>query len=445
MKTGSVKNQVVKAPSSFPILLAVGFGLMLIGSYLSSFQIWLTFNQPVENAIVNQMVSQSGIRSISSNQTSNRPAVEAMTVFVPAVTQPVSATDTMPEIALKTDLGVGLKTGLEADLESVKIPSTEVTRPGHSDAASLSVASEGVEYANATYLDSSYPVFIEYPDELILEFPEAIASKENLKRAISKVLLSSLPVDPPNLLNVEPIRSEHRPFYYKKIRNQKGRAIRYPVEATVYADFLLKNHTSEVQDSGVKYTTVHIPLSENKLPLNVEKYKNWVEDYATLFKVPVDLVFAIMEVESAFNPHAVSKSNALGLMQLKANTAGRDVYQLVDGKKGEPARAELFDAQNNIRMGTAYMGLLKHEYLQGVRNLENKEMLSISSYNGGISKTLKLFGNTAESAIIRVNQLHPRQVYRTLRYEHQSDEARLYLDKVMKAKNRYRDLLDLNV
>jgi membrane-bound lytic murein transglycosylase C len=71
--------------------------------------------------------------------------------------------------------------------------------------------------------------------------------------------------------------------------------------------------------------------------------------------------------------------------------------------------------------------------------------LSISSYNGGISKTLKLFGKTPEIAIMRVNQLHPKQVYRTLRYEHQSDETRRYLEKVLKAKNRYRDLLDLNV
>ncbi|NPA72030.1 MAG: transglycosylase SLT domain-containing protein, partial [Gammaproteobacteria bacterium] len=212
-----------------------------------------------------------------------------------------------------------------------------------------------------------------------------------------------------------------------------------------YADYLLKNHSEEIIDGSLKYLVVHIPLVENKLPHHVEKYQSWVADYAQKYGVSEDLIFAIMEVESGFNSKAVSKSNALGLMQLKAESAGRDVYELIDGKDGQPNRAELFDAQNNIRMGTAYLSLLKREYLQGVRNAKNKEMISISSYNGGITKTLKLFGKTPDVAILRVNQLHPKQVYRTLRYQHQSNETRLYLDKVLKAKSRYRDLLGLNV
>nr|MDC2856044.1 transglycosylase SLT domain-containing protein [Ningiella sp. W23] len=36
-----------------------------------------------------------------------------------------------------------------------------------------------------------------------------------------------------------------------------------------------------------------------------------------------------METESSFNPHAVSSSNAYGLMQVIPATAGRDVYQKI--------------------------------------------------------------------------------------------------------------------
>ena len=402
---------------SFSILLIFSFMLMLAGSYVSSLQSWLVFSGSSDNRTVNQMVSHGSIRSIVSSQT--------------------------PEIAI--NLGYSEQDSQSDDKalvtsfmmpEIVKISSKGLlTRPGDSE----------VLHPPRSIEPLAYPSFIEYADELILEFPEALASKNNLKRAISKVLLSASEVDEAHLLSLDAIKSQYKPFYYKRVRNQHGRSIRYPVEASDYADYLLKNHKDDIVDSGLKFTVVHIPLVEHKLPINVEKYKNWVEDYSAVFKVSADLVFAIMEVESAFNPKAVSKSNALGLMQLKADTAGRDVYESVDGKKGQPGRGELFDAKNNIRMGTAYIGLLKHEYLQGVRNLENKEMLSISSYNGGISKTLKLFGKTPEIAIMRVNQLHPKQVYRTLRYEHQSDEARLYLDKVLKARSRYRELLDLNV
>jgi membrane-bound lytic murein transglycosylase C len=407
-----VKTQTL----SFSILFILSFMLMLAGSYVSSLQNWLVFSKSTDNRFVNQVVSHGSIRSISSSQAPGVAASFVRSEGSSELGQPSLDTSIVPE--------------------NVKISSNiPLTRPGHSKISLNPKSSASL----------AFPAFIEYANELILEFPETLASKENLKRAISKVLLGVSEVDETDLLSFNSIKSQYKPFYYKKVKNQYGHAIRYPMGASTYAEYLLKNHTEEIDDSGLKFTVVHIPLVENKLPINVEKYKSWVEDYATHFKVSEDLVFAIMEVESAFNPRAISKSNALGLMQLKADSAGRDVYEYVDGKKGQPGRAELFDAKNNIRMGTAYLGLLKHEYLQGVRNLENKELLSISSYNGGISKTLKLFGKTPEIAIMRVNQLHPKQVYRTLRYEHQSDETRRYLEKVLKAKNRYRDLLDLNV
>jgi membrane-bound lytic murein transglycosylase C len=37
--------------------------------------------------------------------------------------------------------------------------------------------------------------------------------------------------------------------------------------------------------------------------------------------------------------------------------------------------------------------------------------------------------------------MKPNQVYRKLRYDHHSDETRRYLDKVMKAETKYRELL----
>ncbi|MGU0042793.1 transglycosylase SLT domain-containing protein [Escherichia coli] len=47
------------------------------------------------------------------------------------------------------------------------------------------------------------------------------------------------------------------------------------------------------------------------------------------------------ETESSFNPYAVSRSDALGLMQVVQHTAGKDVFRW----RGNPARraAVLFD------------------------------------------------------------------------------------------------------
>lgn len=52
------------------------------------------------------------------------------------------------------------------------------------------------------------------------------------------------------------------------------------------------------------------------------------------------LITAIIAIESGGNPNAVSKSNAIGLMQLKASTSGRDVYRRM-GWSGEPSTSEL--------------------------------------------------------------------------------------------------------
>jgi len=50
------------------------------------------------------------------------------------------------------------------------------------------------------------------------------------------------------------------------------------------------------------------------------------------------------------NPNAVSKSNAIGLMQIKASTSGRDVYRRM-GWSGEPTTSELKNPERNISMG----------------------------------------------------------------------------------------------
>ena len=45
--------------------------------------------------------------------------------------------------------------------------------------------------------------------------------------------------------------------------------------------------------------------------------------YASAFGVPVELVDAVIQVESAWNPYAVSNKGAAGLMQLMPATAIR--------------------------------------------------------------------------------------------------------------------------
>lgn len=64
-----------------------------------------------------------------------------------------------------------------------------------------------------------------------------------------------------------------------------------------------------------------------------------VEAQSRAYRVPVELVEAIIEVESNWSPHAVSSKGAVGLMQLMPATAVRFGVR------------NRFDIEDNIRGG----------------------------------------------------------------------------------------------
>jgi membrane-bound lytic murein transglycosylase C len=67
---------------------------------------------------------------------------------------------------------------------------------------------------------------------------------------------------------------------------------------------------------------------------------------------------AIMETESAFNPMARSRSNALVLMQITADTLGRDYFKLIKGYAHTPSSAYLYQPAKNIEIGSGYLSIL---------------------------------------------------------------------------------------
>jgi soluble lytic murein transglycosylase-like protein len=71
-----------------------------------------------------------------------------------------------------------------------------------------------------------------------------------------------------------------------------------------------------------------------------------VTHYAHLYRVPVNLVEAVIDVESNWNPLAVSPKGAVGLMQLMPDTA----FELRVRNR--------FRVEDNIRGGVAYLAWL---------------------------------------------------------------------------------------
>ena len=71
-------------------------------------------------------------------------------------------------------------------------------------------------------------------------------------------------------------------------------------------------------------------------------------------KIPQELIYAIMESESSFNPMARSNIPAYGLMQIVPRSAGIDAYNFLYKEKKLLSSRYLYNPSNNIKMGTAY-------------------------------------------------------------------------------------------
>jgi soluble lytic murein transglycosylase-like protein len=93
------------------------------------------------------------------------------------------------------------------------------------------------------------------------------------------------------------------------------------------------------------------------------QFEGLIEEHAAAHEVSPDLVRAVIQAESAFNPRARSHKGAMGLMQLMPATAA------------ELGVLDPFDPRENIRAGVTYLKKLLVKYAD--------EALALAAYNAG--------------------------------------------------------------
>lgn len=105
-------------------------------------------------------------------------------------------------------------------------------------------------------------------------------------------------------------------------------------------------------------TTRYVPES------HADSYDDLIVEHARRNGVRQSLVRAVIQVESAFNPTALSPKGAIGLMQLMPATAR------------ELGVANAFDPEENVKAGVRYLRQLLDRY-------DNDEQLALAAYNAG--------------------------------------------------------------
>jgi len=211
----------------------------------------------------------------------------------------------------------------------------------------------------------------------------------------------------------------------------------------VYAAKTLKDNkvtTSKAKNKKEKVYKVKVKLPKNtKLRLSAV-YQGEVSKNSTKFKLPNELLFAIMQTESDFNPFAKSHVPAFGLMQIVPRSAGRDSYQLIYKKKGMPSATYLYNSTNNIQMGSAYLHILYYRYLRKIKNPESRLYCTIAAYNTGAGNIAWAFTRTynMNKAAPKINALSPQDVYNRLLSDLKFDEPKHYLKRVTKRMKVYK-------
>lgn len=267
-------------------------------------------------------------------------------------------------------------------------------------------------------------------------------NKASLKQAVIQVLLTQIDpevIDAKTAHDFGLINGKQKPFFWEQVHDQDGQPIEFHWRAARFADYLINQNINQQSAAPATRFRVAIRMVNNHTQIAGNKYIEFVRHSARTYGVKPDLIMAIMETESAFNPLAKSRSNALGLMQIKANTAGRDYFNLIKGYAHTPSAAYLYHPQKNIEVATGYLHLLSSRYLKGIDDPQKREYAVISSYNGGTGNLWKSLNPRGDrrQALVRINNMTRSEFYWFLTQRHIRQESRNYLKKVTSKRHKY--------
>ena len=161
-------------------------------------------------------------------------------------------------------------------------------------------------------------------------------------------------------------------------------------------------------------------------------------------QVSLPFVLAVMKSESNFNPKAVSRAGALGLMQLMPTTAKAEYQKIVSGVEVKKLNKNLIMyPEVNIVLGIKYLQYLE-KTVREIKDPLKKRKIVLAAYNAGLRRVKTSFGcKTNASLIWRINNYSDR--YFNQKLKTLPGETQHYLNKVDRTFQEYTTYLDNSV
>jgi soluble lytic murein transglycosylase-like protein len=175
------------------------------------------------------------------------------------------------------------------------------------------------------------------------------------------------------------------------------------IQARMGADGVLEltSRAKPRRAAGARSLPVAMPQPDRNVSAAAASYDPYILEAARLYHIPEALIRAVIQVESNFDPRAVSPANAHGLMQMIPETAERMMV------------TDAFDPRQNILGGTRYLRILAN------------------TFNGDLHLTLAGY-NAGEGAVAKYRGIPPYP------------ETQDYVARVLDAYRRYQDRVGLS-
>ena len=151
------------------------------------------------------------------------------------------------------------------------------------------------------------------------------------------------------------------------------------------------------------------------------KYQDLLYQYAQEYDLQPSLVAGVIHRESRFDPEAVSKSGACGLMQVMPETGEWIAKKL---KIQDYSEKMLFDPETNIQLGCWYLRFLMDKF-------DGKTETVLAAYNAGHGRV---------AAWLEDEQYSDGGELTNIPIE----ETRTYVEKVLDAKEKYEELYHID-